>query len=258
MPGLSDSVIPFFMTTTCSLFVTAGSSPTFATFRCARVFTSVDLPTFGMPMIIARAVLRPLVGTASASQASVIRPRPSAARSVLTAIASTFPAPPPSTRRSRYSSHDRVTSGSARSLFVRTFTQGFGPRSSVTTGFSLARGILASSTSMTTSCDGMASAIARRALRIWPGYHWIDTRGSYPRTAGRAPTSPPSVLLQLLSDPIGHRARAREGLAAREPRSVGRRNVGQRGEARPRHPAHREEPLRLGDEIVELGRDDPR
>jgi hypothetical protein len=47
---------------------------------------------------------------------------------------------------------------------LSTLRQGFCFRSSATTGFSLALGIRASSTSMMTSCDGMTSAIACRAF----------------------------------------------------------------------------------------------
>ena len=58
---------------------------------------------------------------------------------------------------------------------LSTFTHGLRPRISVTTGFSLARGMRASSTSMTTSCAGIASSMRRRALFIWPGNHWMLT-----------------------------------------------------------------------------------
>ena len=57
IPGLSESVMPFFRTTCCWLFVTAGLSPVFATLRSISVLMSVDFPTFGMPTMITRAVL---------------------------------------------------------------------------------------------------------------------------------------------------------------------------------------------------------
>ena len=57
MPGLSEMVIPFFSSRSVVPFVTAGSSPTFATLRFMSVLIKVDFPTLGMPTIIARAVL---------------------------------------------------------------------------------------------------------------------------------------------------------------------------------------------------------
>ena len=74
-------------------------------------------------------------------------------------------------RRSPRSAEPRraSTSGSARSLLPSTFMHGFCRGASVTTGFSLAPGMRASSTSMMTSCDGIASAIACRALSCDPG-----------------------------------------------------------------------------------------
>ena len=91
IPGLSESVMPLSSRTTCWPLVTAGSSPMFAIFRFASVFTSVDFPTFGMPTIIARAVFRPRVGTATLPQTSAMRLRVSAAFSVVMAMATTLP-----------------------------------------------------------------------------------------------------------------------------------------------------------------------
>ncbi|KYF57546.1 hypothetical protein BE08_05360 [Sorangium cellulosum] len=176
IPGLSEMAMPLFRVTSCWLFVTAGSSPTLATLRSMSVLMIVDLPTLGMPTIMARTTLPgPVLGGARRLQSSGIRRRASDDWVAESAIASTLPpgdaSPGAGCSASRWRSHAFVTAGSARSLLLSTLTHGFWPRSSATTGFSLACGMRASSTSMMTSCDGIDSAIMRRALVMWPGYH---------------------------------------------------------------------------------------
>ncbi len=59
MPGVSVSVMPGPRSMVCWCLVTAGSSPTLATLRLSSAFIRVDLPTFGMPMIIMRSGFTP-------------------------------------------------------------------------------------------------------------------------------------------------------------------------------------------------------
>jgi hypothetical protein len=71
----------------------------------------------------------------------------------------------------------------------RSLIHGLFPRSSVTTGFVLAAGMRASSTSIRTSFDGRASAISRRALFMCPGYHSMDiSPGVYHGNPSRSAT----------------------------------------------------------------------
>src|SRR5574343_1410191 len=57
MPGVSYRVRRLLLSMRCWLLVTAGWSPTAATFFLTSAFISVDLPTLGMPMIIRRSGL---------------------------------------------------------------------------------------------------------------------------------------------------------------------------------------------------------
>ncbi len=59
-PGVSTSTVCLSRYSFCWTLVTAGSSPTLATRFFSSAFISVDLPTFGMPMIMMRSGL---VGT---------------------------------------------------------------------------------------------------------------------------------------------------------------------------------------------------
>ena len=72
---------------------------------------------------------------------------------------------------SRYFTHARVTSGSARSLLVSTLTTGFAPRISASSGLELALGRRPSMTSIITSCEGISATSSRRAFVMCPGYH---------------------------------------------------------------------------------------
>ena len=92
MPGVSEIVIPLFRVTSCVPLVTAGSSPTLATLRSMSVLISVDLPTFGMPTIIARTDFPgPLGCVASFLLSSAMRRFVSAVLLVVRATARTLP-----------------------------------------------------------------------------------------------------------------------------------------------------------------------
>ena len=199
IPGLSDRSMPLSRVTICVPLVTAGSSPTLATLALRERVDEGRLADVGdaddhraRRLVRPRVELREACCTASAMRARVSPPRPSADgdgpdRGVVRGR---------SERAARVPSQRRVTSGSARSALAENLQAGLVPRSSVTTGFALARGMRASSTSMTTSCPGIASAIALPGLghvtRVPLDGPATLVPPAGPACRGRRGTSPPT------------------------------------------------------------------
>ena len=52
-PGVSNNTMPLPKLMRCWLLVTAGSLPVLAIMRSARILINVDLPTLGIPVIMA-------------------------------------------------------------------------------------------------------------------------------------------------------------------------------------------------------------
>src|SRR5882724_49523 len=239
-PGLSVTIIPPGNTTRCWTLVTAGLSLVLATWRSISTLISVDLPTLGTPAISARRGRSLVWRSPSRAASSAIRLRVSCGRSGVDANAAIRPS------RSSAAIHARVTAGSARSLLVSTLMQGLSPRSSPTTGFVLAAGSRASITSIARSCDGMSSASSRRALVMWPGYHWTaipvfyTPAGADTCNDGRAHVHP-GMRYAARDDrlhPVDRRRARRYRRDRRSPRRARRRGAVARGEAaRPRPPA---------------------
>ena len=130
-PGVSNRIMPLPKLMRCWLFVTAGSLPVLAMIRSARILISVDLPTFGIPVIIA------FIDFTDASFCSQI------VRIIdmicLLLVGSSVVVVIVFTPRSfsKCACHLAVNSGSAKSYLLRILRQGLSPRIFAISGFSL-------------------------------------------------------------------------------------------------------------------------
>src|SRR5574343_1451025 len=160
------------MSMRCWLLVTAGWSPTAATFFLTKAFINVDLPTLGMPMIMRRSGLTASLrcGASFCARDGILATSPAFLQEMATALTPGW--------ASKWASQALVASGSARSALLRIFRQGRcrKARSSWIIGLLEAWGRRASSTSTTTSATASVSAAFLRADVMCPGNHWMDMR----------------------------------------------------------------------------------
>ena len=173
IPGVSSSSKSFFSLIHCLPFVTPGLSPVLAVVLPTLLLIKVDLPTLGIPTIIA------LIGTNSlplafsrsilsfisvlAASATLLTPVPFSASASITVKPCS----------SKYFFQVSVFTGSARSLLFITIILRLFLASSSISGFLLLYGIRASKSSITTSTSEMFSVIILLVLVICPGYHCI-------------------------------------------------------------------------------------
>ncbi|MNO59028.1 hypothetical protein D3C76_496060 [compost metagenome] len=167
-PGVSVRMTLLSSLIRCWDLVTPASLPVRAMMRPARVLIRVDLPTLGMPMIMARTPRRSKLRSGSiswhrVSSALIFSGSCWVRGNALIPFSCSMCA-----------THSSVIAGSARSALFSTLMTGVSPRSSGTRGFSLEKGMRASSISMMTSTWGMTSAISLRALCMWPGNQLMD------------------------------------------------------------------------------------
>ena len=171
MPGVSRSCRVLSTVIHCLPLVTPGLLPVFAADFFANELMNVDLPTFGIPAIMARRGLFTIPLFLSRSifslQASAIMGR--ICRIPEPALESISQAKRPFCRKC--ATQALFSAGSARSLLFRRRIRDFPAARLSISGFLPDRGALASVSSITRSTRRISSCICLFARVICPGYH---------------------------------------------------------------------------------------